>query len=252
MEENSGKKIYLFVAILILIFAISMVSYFVFFQDHNDADGLPIIDDPIVDGFASSSVEVVKKEGDKKTKLDPEIKKNNEFYRLAESSGDVNDCEKISKERSRDFCIKNLTVESGIFEDCNKIIDNDIQESCFSETIYFLAVDQKNIAMCEDIDDKNLLQSCIVFLVSSQDDCMLLSDNLQLNCLNIIYNNSGDCDNISDEGYRWECLSGMDSDNDGLNDAREEELGTNRNNSDTDGDGYLDGAEVDSGHDPLH
>lgn len=43
----------------------------------------------------------------------------------------------------------------------------------------------------------------------------------------------------------------QDSDNDGLKDWEEELYRTNSNNPDTDGDGYLDGEEVDSGHNPL-
>lgn len=42
-----------------------------------------------------------------------------------------------------------------------------------------------------------------------------------------------------------------DSDNDGLKDWEEELFHTNPLNPDTDGDGYLDGEEVDSGHNPL-
>lgn len=42
-----------------------------------------------------------------------------------------------------------------------------------------------------------------------------------------------------------------DSDNDGLKDWEEELYHTNPRNPDTDGDGYLDGEEVDSGHNPL-
>ncbi|HTW96996.1 MAG TPA: thrombospondin type 3 repeat-containing protein, partial [Candidatus Methylomirabilis sp.] len=43
----------------------------------------------------------------------------------------------------------------------------------------------------------------------------------------------------------------LDSDNDGLSDAEEAKLGTNLNNPDTDGDGYLDGSEVINGFNPL-
>ncbi len=44
---------------------------------------------------------------------------------------------------------------------------------------------------------------------------------------------------------------GVDSDGDFLIDSREEELGTDVDNPDTDKDGYLDGIEVANGHDPL-
>ncbi len=42
-----------------------------------------------------------------------------------------------------------------------------------------------------------------------------------------------------------------DWDNDGLTNRKESFWGTDPNNSDTDGDGYLDGEEIASGHDPL-
>jgi hypothetical protein len=42
-----------------------------------------------------------------------------------------------------------------------------------------------------------------------------------------------------------------DDDNDGLLNYREEKFGTNKNNPDSDGDGYLDGDEVRNGYDPL-
>ena len=42
-----------------------------------------------------------------------------------------------------------------------------------------------------------------------------------------------------------------DSDNDGLSDSQELELGTDPHNPDTDSDGYLDGSEVANGYDPL-
>ncbi len=45
--------------------------------------------------------------------------------------------------------------------------------------------------------------------------------------------------------------SNADSDNDGLSDAEEEEIGTDPENPDTDGDGFEDGEEVDGNTDPL-
>ncbi len=43
----------------------------------------------------------------------------------------------------------------------------------------------------------------------------------------------------------------LDSDNDGLTDVMEDVYGTDKNNPDTDGDGYLDGDEIENGYDPL-
>lgn len=46
-------------------------------------------------------------------------------------------------------------------------------------------------------------------------------------------------------------ISNLDSDNDGLSDKKEQELGTNLYNPDSDSDGYSDLEEVKSNHDPL-
>ncbi len=43
----------------------------------------------------------------------------------------------------------------------------------------------------------------------------------------------------------------QDADGDGIVNLVEQQLGTDMNNSDTDGDGFTDGEEVRSGHDPL-
>ncbi len=43
----------------------------------------------------------------------------------------------------------------------------------------------------------------------------------------------------------------LDSDNDGLTDAQEMIYGADQNNPDTDGDGYQDGLEVNSGYNPM-
>jgi len=45
-------------------------------------------------------------------------------------------------------------------------------------------------------------------------------------------------------------FSNLDSDNDGLTDAKEFDYGTDPNNPDTDGDSYLDGEEVENGYNP--
>jgi len=44
---------------------------------------------------------------------------------------------------------------------------------------------------------------------------------------------------------------GVDSDGDLLTDEREDQLGTDPKNKDTDGDGYIDGIEVANGYSPL-
>lgn len=48
-----------------------------------------------------------------------------------------------------------------------------------------------------------------------------------------------------------EVINNKDTDNDGLTDSKEKELGTDPQNPDSDNDGYNDAAEIKSGHDPL-
>jgi hypothetical protein len=50
---------------------------------------------------------------------------------------------------------------------------------------------------------------------------------------------------------KTEAAGNNDADMDGLSDTREAVYGTDPNNPDSDGDGYLDGAEVDKGYNPL-
>lgn len=67
------------------------------------------------------------------------------------------------------------------------------------------------------------------------------------------YSSSGSSDTTSTEqnSNTTDASDELDSDRDGLSDAREVELGTDPRNADTDGDGYLDGQEVEGGFNPL-
>jgi hypothetical protein len=62
---------------------------------------------------------------------------------------------------------------------------------------------------------------------------------------------AGFMDGMISPGIDPDLDSDSDSDNDGLTDVMEEIYGTDKNNPDTDGDGYLDGDEVENGYDPL-
>jgi hypothetical protein len=74
-------------------------------------------------------------------------------------------------------------------------------------------------------------------------------------------NETGDDNQGSDSGNASTTISDinnnsglgaeMDSDNDELTDQEEQEYGTDTSNPDTDGDGYLDGEEVNGGYNPL-
>ena len=82
--------------------------------------------------------------------------------------------------------------------------------------------------------------------------------NLYENSLFTKSRNISDCNSIEWLYYRARCLSGIsgvglvsDLDKDGLNFMDEIYQGTNPENPDTDGDGFLDGAEVEGGYNPL-
>ena len=65
------------------------------------------------------------------------------------------------------------------------------------------------------------------------------------------FNESKETDTTITDNPPVESIKLVDSDNDGISDIKEKELGTDINKSDSDGDGQPDGAEVASGSDPL-
>jgi hypothetical protein len=66
-----------------------------------------------------------------------------------------------------------------------------------------------------------------------------------------IYSKKGALSRINFWGGRESTIEPLDSDNDGLEDWEEDLYKTDPNNPDTDGDGHLDGEEINSGHNPL-
>ena len=79
-------------------------------------------------------------------------------------------------------------------------------------------------------------------------DKVILNQALALQDINI-------CDQIVDNADSVSCKQGFylpsDKDQDGLNDLAEQYYDTQIDNSDSDGDGYLDGEEVENGYNPL-
>lgn len=124
-------------------------------------------------------------------------------------------------------------------------------------------------------DQTELCANSYYFRVSSSENINI--DDLKISLLDAINNytkktNGGTIRNVNGiltvirDSYRFNALTGEvkdasatssqavsnpDSDRDGLSDIEEKKYGTDPLNQDTDGDGYLDGAEVMGGYNPL-
>jgi hypothetical protein len=169
---------------------------------------------------------------------------------------------------------------------CKLISDKEKQTNC-ADTIYrALASEEMDISWCEKISTEALRNRCVQAMTeaiattkgcagtgvaqticdslkaleaaaASEDpaQCLALADpGDQVNCLEAVGSGDRDHDDLSAslEERLGSSDTDTDSDDDGLSDFDEyNKYGTDPANPDTDGDGYLDGAEVQNGYNPL-
>lgn len=143
---------------------------------------------------------------------------------------------------------------------CAKVPNPDL---CKIQTLKDLAIIEKKTKSCESLNDsqkddciwgvaKSSMDPSVCDLIKNSDwkkrcsDEVLKENAIKKNDLSI-------CDKIQDESVKSSCREEVsDPDFDGLDYKQEIEVyKTDPNNSDTDGDGYKDGEEVKTGHDPL-
>lgn len=112
----------------------------------------------------------------------------------------------------------------------------------------------KRIADMEDSKDNAAVTVMAYGLRQKAENRNIDSEKSGINTFKNIYGyhpNSTEDWNIMQAITYSGAARGVDTDGDLLVDEREDELGTDKNNPDTDGDGYIDGVEVANGYDPL-
>jgi len=190
---------------------------------------------------------------------------------LAQEQTSAEACDLLETNPQKDNCYWGIAHTSLDSVYCQKISDGSSVSRCEDDVAESQAIDQSNIALCEEILDESRQERC-VYAVSgpvTSENCLERDPN---SCDDIILFEqakvSADavyCREIVDEYLALSCFDAVDDllvaqaadetqkdvDQDGLTDSEEQTYGSDPQNPDSDGDGYLDGAEVSSGYNPV-
>lgn len=178
---------------------------------------------------------------------------------VARASGVAAACEGL-EEKKKESCVTLIAREKKDAESC-KLLSGDAQSRCTDSVIIARVADGEGMSACEDIsaEKKVACENVVKANARSSGDCAkfgvaeeVCDERAMLKELLATGNFAG-CAELSEE-LREECLdlfSSTDADEDGLTAKEEAEVGTSDKNADTDGDGYSDGTEVESGYNPL-
>ena len=202
-------------------------------------------------------------------KTGAKIESQNDFnnFNKAQENNNIDTCSLVSDSLSKDFCIKEIAIKTQASSSCLLINNKDSQASCSSMILFNMAVANKNLTQCQEIQQSMLAKTCVenIAEIDKGIDCGLIKEqDLKDSCFSIYYyqraKSTGDvklCKQIPEVIRRANCLSELqkidlhsDIDKDGLNFLQEIANNTNPDNPDTDGDGYKDGDEFKKGFNP--
>jgi hypothetical protein len=176
--------------------------------------------------------------------LDAQVDRDNCYWAVARSTSDAKNCALITVEAQASRCSDDLMEAQALASNdatpCKQIQDAARQVRC--EDAIAGPLTSEN---CEE----RRPEACADIVLSQQARASL---------------NMGDCEGIVDESIRLTCYDVVedalvdaehglseDADGDGLTLAQETDFGTDPDNPDTDGDGYVDGVEVAAGYNPT-
>jgi len=201
--------------------------------------------------------------------------KGNDSNKTIETGGQVikvsEELDKCKSSELKDQCLQTLADVAGDINICDSITDEKSKNFCKDTVAYNKAIKDNDVSSCQNIKDANKKDYCLDLVISQNnnlDYCdkndFITKNNLKDKCQSVIltqqaWNNkdSSLCDKIPLDPYKKTCLDEgfntkyIDSDNDSLTDEQEKIYGTDPKKADTDGDGYKDGDEVIHGYDPL-
>jgi len=182
-----------------------------------------------------------------------------------EKNTNISFCSQINSEIYLPYCFFSIAKQKNYkIEECSKL-EEKLKKIC--EESFFLesAISEKNVSLCSEIKTDETKQICLSSLIAEEDDinfCNNLDEQDKINCMeNIIFRLAIEkkdieaCKKIDSEDLKNYCINfiqySQDIDRDNLKNEDEEKYGTDPNNPDSDGDGFLDGDEVENGYDPM-
>ncbi|MBI4592058.1 hypothetical protein HY733_01265 [Candidatus Uhrbacteria bacterium] len=205
------------------------------------------------------------------TAADPETCREGLIEDLAIAQGSEELCAMLEATEDQDNCYWAVARETQDVKPCSSISVSEAASRCQDDVMEAEALALDDPALCEQIQDENRQTRCVEYLAGplTSENCSqrhpeLCEDIALVEKAKEMVDGSV-CDGISDELLAMSCVDAVgdltdvitevadsdeDTDEDGLTAAQEEEYATDPLNPDTDGDGYLDGAEVAAGYDP--
>ncbi|HBU27756.1 TPA: hypothetical protein DEB00_01410 [Candidatus Uhrbacteria bacterium] len=182
----------------------------------------------------------------------------------AKQIGSVEVCSTL-EEPDASTCVETIALDTQNREACRSL-GEERRNVCEDSVTLQIAREQKDFRLCEGIQDVTVRETCTSSITSEVivlDLCVEYGvqpeacDSMKRFQQAVETGDLTFCDTYEEEDARLDCLEAVgevstsleegtvDTDQDGLDDAREERLGTNPNRADTDGDGLPDGDEVD-------
>ena len=190
---------------------------------------------------------------------DPELCKKSQLEQQAVIQQDVELCEQLQGE-DKDGCIWEVASSTQNALLCASLANESYQTLCADGIAYALAIDSEDPTMCDKLQDESKRAGCWKGLrpITSENCASLNQDPSYCAFLTQVElaqqkQDARLCDQFSGDQLS-ECVEYVsvdDPDFDGLSTDEEELIyHTDPDNADTDGDGYLDGAEVQAGYHP--
>jgi hypothetical protein len=186
----------------------------------------------------------------------------------AQDEQDAAACEGLNGQ-ARENCVRLVVQQAGKDTACKRL-DGEARDRCKGDIVLVRALEKLNTDLCGDIVNERDRNACVEAVVSQQraERICDTKDGADEECATLLIyreavetGNRKICEQITAEETQQACkqavkerndaLEGTDADHDGLAWEDEIELGTDPNNPDTDGDGYVDGEEVRGGFNPL-
>lgn len=165
-------------------------------------------------------------------------------------------CESL-KEADKDDCYWSVARVAQNIAICTKIADKNLSSRCADELSVSAAFAASDALLCDKIGDDQMKSSCQLIITSTKDFVCVAETDCAFERVVAAANQAEDAEvcRVLDPKREADCRARVlvnDPDHDGLDTTQEIVLyQTDPRNKDTDGDGYLDGEEVNSGHDPL-